>query len=149
MNEPKFMTADPHCISPDVTLMDAIMSMKALDVNVLPVCDGDRIVATITERDIVIRAADDDCDIRLVKVHEVMNRNPICCFDDHDTHQAAEIMRKNRVRRLPVLNQSKRLIGLVSLGDLAVQSNIGKKVGGILQHWSAAATPSPSLASTV
>jgi CBS domain-containing protein len=134
MNGLDVITPDLHSISPESTLMEAIRSMKALDVNVLPVSKDDRIIATITEGDIVIRAADKACDLRVTQVREVMGHEMICCFEDQDTSEAAEIMRKNRVRRLPVLNQNKRLLGLVTLGDLAVQCNIGKKVGRILLH---------------
>ena len=110
--------------------------MKALDANVLPVGKRDQIIATITEGDIVIRAADQACDLRVIPVQEVMEREMICCFEDQGTHEAAEIMRKNRVRRLPVLNRNNQLLGTVILGDLAVHCNLGKKVGEILMHYS-------------
>jgi CBS domain-containing protein len=134
MNDLDFTTTELHGISPEMTLMEAIRSMKALDVNLLPVSEDDEIIASITESDIVMRAADRDCDLRVVRVREVMSREIICCFEDQDTKEAAEIMRKKRVRRLPVLNQNKRLLGHVTLGDLAIHCNIGKKVGGILMH---------------
>lgn len=126
------MTSDPHCIGPDTTLLEAVRTMKRLDANILPVCENDRIVATITDQDIVVRAADSKCDPRTSTVRELMGREMICCSADHDIQEAAQIMKKNHVRRLPVLNQNQQLVGILSKPDVAAHPQGSGTVAGIL-----------------
>ena len=95
--------------------------MKSLDVGPLPVCDNDRLVGIVTDRDITVRATAEGDAPTDVRVRDIMTPEVIYCFEDDDVTKAAELMGEKQVRRLPVLDKSKRLVGIVSLGDLAVE----------------------------
>jgi len=107
--------------------------MKALDVGMLPVCENDRLSGTITDRDIVIRVIAAGLNPGTVTVREAMTREMIYCFDDEDVAEAAHLMEHKQVRRLPVMNRDKRLVGIVSLGDLAVRTHRERLVGEVLE----------------
>src|SRR5829696_6661330 len=116
------MTRGVECTSPDATLQEAAAKMKSLDVGPLPVCDNDRLVGMITDRDITVRATAEGEAPTAVRVRDVMTPDVIYCFDDQDASEAARLMEQNQVRRLVVLNRDKRMVGIVSLGDLAVET---------------------------
>jgi CBS domain-containing protein len=113
------MTRRVEVIHPDASVADAAEKMKSLDVGVLPVCDGDRLVGMITDRDITVRATAEGCVATLTKVSSAMTEDVQYCFEDDDVATVAEIMERAQIRRLPVVNREKRLVGIVSLGDLA------------------------------
>jgi CBS domain-containing protein len=97
--------------------------MKDLDVGPLPVCgDSDRLVGMITDRDITVRGVAEGCDPRTTAVKEVMTPDVVYCFEDQDVQEAARLMQQHQIRGLVVLNRDKRLTGIVSLGDLAVET---------------------------
>lgn len=108
---------------PDASLQQAAEQMKSLDVGSLPVCHQDRLVGMVTDRDIVVRSVCEGHDPETDHVEDVMTPELIYCFDDQDISEAAQLMKENQIRRLPVLNRKKRLVGIVSLGDLAVESS--------------------------
>lgn len=112
------MTAHVRLCAPNDTIQDAARTMKEMDVGLLPVGENDRLVGTITERDIVIRAlaAGKSLD---TPVKEAMSPGIHYCSDTDTIDKVAEKMAEEQVRRLPVLNEQKRLIGIVSLGDIA------------------------------
>ena len=112
------MTCDVECIPPNASLKEAAAKMKELDVGSLPVCDNDRLVGMITDRDIVIRAVAQGRSVD-TKVAAVMSKEVLYCFDTDDLDDVSRNMGKAQVRRLPVVNADKRLVGIVSLGDLA------------------------------
>jgi CBS domain-containing protein len=97
--------------------------MKTLDVGPIPVCDGDRIQGMLTDRDITIRATAEGRDPNTTRVREVMTPDVVYCFEDQDVREAAHVMEERQIRRLIVLNRDKRLVGIVSLGDLATQTD--------------------------
>ena len=115
------MTEHANCISPDDSLQAAAKSMKSLDVGALPVCDHDRLAGIITDRDIVVRGVSEACDAKTTRVKDVMTPHITHCFEDQEIEEAAQLMRDKRIRRLAVLDRNKRLVGIVSLGDLAVE----------------------------
>ena len=137
------MTKGAECVRPDDTLQEAARRMKALDVGPLPVCgDNDRLVGMLTDRDIVVRAVAEGLDARTAKVRDAMTEGVTYCFEDDDVAEAARLMRENQIRRLVVLNRNKRLVGIVSLGDLAVETGGDQKVAGkTLEGVSQPATP--------
>jgi CBS domain-containing protein len=136
------MTRGVECMSPNATLQEAARKMRDLDVGPLPVCgDNDRLVGMITDRDIVVRAVAEGQDTRTARVHDVMTSDIIYCFEDQDADEAAQLMRANQIRRLVVLNRDKRLVGIVSLGDLAVETNDEEMAGATLQAVSEPAGP--------
>lgn len=112
------MTRDVRVISPDDTIGRAAQIMGQIDAGVLPVGEGDRLVGMITDRDIAVRGIAEGCGPD-AKVRDVMSREVKYCFDDADTDEVLENMAEIQVRRMPVVDHDKRLVGIVSIGDLA------------------------------
>ena len=130
----EIITHDPQVIRPETALIEAAQKMKSLDIGMLPVCDGDRLVGVITDRDITVRGVAQGYDTKTARVQEVMTPEVIYCFDDEDVKDVAKKMEEKQVRRLPVLNREKRLVGIVSLGDLAVRTGKEKLAGEVLER---------------
>ena len=129
------MTQRVRIASPEHTLQDAANAMASLDAGALPVSENDRLVGMITDRDIAIRgiAAGKGPDTR---IREVMSTDVKYCFDDEDADDVLRNMSDLKVRRLPVVNRDKRLVGIISLGDLAMNgeaAQAGEALGGISQ----------------
>jgi CBS domain-containing protein len=125
------MTSDVKIMSPDQTIKQAATMMKKLDIGLLPIGENDRLVGMISDRDIALRgvAAGKAPD---AKVRDVMTKDVRYCFEDEDTDEICERMAECQVRRLPVLNRDKRLVGIVSLGDISrLTSEAGKALAGI------------------
>jgi CBS domain-containing protein len=116
----KIMNRDAKLISPDDTLQDAAKLMKDCDCGVLPVAEGDRLVGMITDRDITVRAVAEGRDPDKTMVRDAMSDAVRYCFENEDAEEVARKMGSWQIRRLPVLNRDKRLVGIVSLGDLAI-----------------------------
>lgn len=136
------MTKGAECVRPDATLQQAAGRMKALDVGALPVCGtDDRLAGMLTDRDITLRSVAEGHDPRADRVKDVMSPGIFYCFDDQDVNEAADLMREKQIRRLPVLNRDKRLVGIMSLGDLAVETGDEKLSGRVLEGVSEPATP--------
>jgi CBS domain-containing protein len=112
------MTKDAQWIDPDMSLAEAAKTMRKHDFGALPVGENDRLVGMVTDRDIVIGAIAEGLDPSHTHVRDVMTQGVRYCFDDEDVETAATQMADHQVRRLPVLNRDKRLVGLVSLADL-------------------------------
>jgi CBS domain-containing protein len=135
------MTRDAECTRPDATLQEAADRMNSLDVGSLPVCDNDRLVGMITDRDITIRAVAGGDDPGAKRVRDAMTPGVFWCYEDQNVTEAARLMREKQVRRLPVLNRDKRLVGIVSLGDLAVDTGDEQLAGETLEAVSEPASP--------
>jgi CBS domain-containing protein len=118
MKVSEIMTRDVRLLSPDQTIREAASLMADVDVGSLPVQENDRLVGMITDRDIVIRAVAQGKSAD-TKVAEVMTKEMLYCLDTDEIDDVARNMGKAQVRRLPVVNSDKRLVGIVSLGDLA------------------------------
>jgi CBS domain-containing protein len=112
------MTPDPKLITPADNLQQAAQQMRENNCGILPVQDGDRLVGMITDRDIVIRCIADgkgpDTQVRAAMTEEVKY-----CFEEDEVEDVCQNLGENQLRRLPVLNQEKRLVGIVSLSDLS------------------------------
>lgn len=113
------MTADVVIASPGDTICEAARKMAECDSGALPVGENDRLVGMITDRDIALRAVAKNMP-PATPVRDVMSREVLYCFDDEDIEQVAQNMGEQQVRRLPVLNRDKRLVGIISLGDIAL-----------------------------
>ena len=135
------MTRNPECVTPEDSLRDAACKMRDLDVGPLPVCDNDRLAGMITDRDIVVTAVAEGKDPRSTKVREAMSAGVFYCFEDQLVGEAAHLMEEQQVRRLVVLNRDKRLVGIVSLGDLAVETGDEQLTGNTLEAVSEPAHP--------
>jgi CBS domain-containing protein len=123
MQVKEVMTRGAECTRPSASLQEAARKMRDLDVGLLPVCgDNDRLVGMITDRDITVRAVAEGEDPKTTCVQDVMTPDIAYCFEDQDVTEATELMKKNQIRRLVVLNRDKRLVGIVSLGDLAIKT---------------------------
>jgi CBS domain-containing protein len=112
------MTRDVRLLNPDQTIREAARLMTEIDAGALPVSKNDRLVGMITDRDIVIRAVAQGRSPD-TKVGDVMSKEMLYCFDIDELEDVARNMGNAQIRRLPVVNRAKRLVGIVSLGDLA------------------------------
>ena len=129
------MTRDVRVVAPDQPIADVARMLAELDAGVMPVGQGDQLVGMITDRDIAIRAVGErkgpDTPVR-----EIMTPDIKFCFEDEDVVDAARTMSANQIRRLPVLNRDKRLVGIISLGDVSVMESseaAAAAIGGISQ----------------
>ena len=113
------MTRDVRVASPHETIYDAARAMEAMDIGALPVGQDDRLVGMVTDRDIVVRALARSKGPN-TRVREVMSMEVRYCYDDEDLGHVAANMAELRVRRLPVVDRDKRLVGIISLGDIAM-----------------------------
>jgi len=124
-----------ECARPDATLKEAAMKMRELDIGTMPVCgENQRLVGMLTDRDITIRAVAEGQNPMIAHVREIMTPNVIYCYDDIAAEEAAELMKENQIRRLVVLNRDKQLVGIISLGDLAVETGDKKLSGDALEQ---------------
>jgi CBS domain-containing protein len=115
----EIMTRDPELIDPNASIRDAAKRMKSEDIGALPVGENDRLIGMVTDRDIAMRAVAEGSSPETTTVRDVMSEKIYYCFDDDDVEDAARCMAENQVRRLPILNRDKRLVGIVALADLA------------------------------
>ena len=127
------MTRDVRIASPSETIRQAARTMAEIDAGAIPVGENDRLVGMITDRDIAVRAVasgkSPDTPIR-----DVMSTEDICyCFDDQEIGEVAVSMADVKVRRLPVVNRDKRLVGILSLGDISLADKQGQPAGEALR----------------
>lgn len=127
------MSREVQVTQPHTPLREAAELMKKLDVGPLPVCDGDRLVGIVTDRDIVVRSVAEGQDCWEGRVRDAMSTDIAYCFEDDDVAIASRAMKEKQLRRLLVLDRNKRLVGIVSLGDLAMHSGDGQAAGETLQ----------------
>jgi CBS domain-containing protein len=113
------MSRDVKVVSPDMTIHEAAQTMRDGDFGMLPVGENDRMIGAISDRDIAIRAVAEGKGPD-TKVREVMTEGVLWAYDDDSVEKAVKLMSDQQVRRLPVVNRDKRLVGIVSLGDFAV-----------------------------
>ena len=133
------MTCGVETISPWATLATAAQKMRLQNVGILPVVNEDhKLIGVITDRDIVIRAVSDAMRPDETRVSDVMTKQPISCYEDQTLGEAAFLMEKNFIHRLPVLNRRGELVGIVSLSDLAAKAKKFELSGHILKNVTAA-----------
>ena len=127
------MTTSVECVRPETTLQEAAAKMKSLNVGSLPVCEGDRPIGIITDRDIVVRAIAEGRDPRTARVPEVMTADVVSVSETADVKEAARLMKDRQIRRIVVVDPSKRVVGIVSLGDIAGDTHDDKMSGEVLE----------------
>lgn len=115
------MSQQVDLASPDMRLVEAAAKMRDGDYGVLPVGRDDRLVGVVTDRDIVVRAVAGGLDLNAATVADAMSEGVHWVFDHVEVQEAADIMQRHQIRRLPVVDRGKRLVGMVSLGDFAVE----------------------------
>lgn len=130
------MTRSPRTMSPQDTLVDAARVMDELNVGVVPVCDGDRLCGVVTDRDIVVRGLARDVDPRTCKLSDVMSGHVRTARQDDDVDEVLVEMANAQIRRMPVVDGQDRLVGILSIGDIAAKSpedegDVGTSLGDI------------------
>lgn len=135
------MTRGVECARPENTLRELASRMTALDVGALPVCENEKLIGMVTDRDIVLRAVARGLDPMQTRARDVMSPDVQYCFDDSDIEDCASMMSDHQIRRLVVLDRNKRLVGIVSLGDLATGVHKDKLTGETLEAISRSGQP--------
>ena len=126
------MTRGIETVPSGATLEFAASKMKARNIGFLPVVDSEKVVGVVTDRDMVLRAVSAGLRPHLTTVWQVMTRKVLCCYDDSSITDAALIMEKNLVHRLLVFDRQERLVGVVSLSDIAARTKNERLSGHVL-----------------
>ncbi len=134
------MTKQVITADSDSSLKEVAAKMEKCDVGCIPIVEGDRLVGIITDRDIIIRGVAKGLDLTMHQAKEIMSTNLCIATPDMDDSTAAELMISNKIRRLPVLDFDK-LVGIVTLGDLAVTTGDTTQCGHILEEVSSPRGP--------
>ena len=137
------MTRGVRALSPKDTVTMAAQAMQELDVGAIPVCNQERLVGIVTDRDLVLRGVAQARLDASTPIDDVMSRQPLWCFEDQPVEDVLAYMRKAQVRRVPVIDRENRLVGMVSLGDLAVRGD-EEQAGSALRSISEPAKPDRS-----
>jgi CBS domain-containing protein len=131
MNIRDVMTPNPRTVSPADSIQSAAAIMRDEDTGVVPIVDNGRAVGVVTDRDIVVRAVADGSQLNQT-VGQIATNAVVCATPDMSTREAAQLMSDHQVRRLPVV-ENERLVGIVSIGDLAVKEGKDGRTGDTLQ----------------
>jgi CBS domain-containing protein len=127
------MTADVSFVRPDTSILEIARKMRDGDIGSTPVVEDERLVGMVTDRDIVVRVIAEGGDVRTKTARDAMSPGVLYCFGDQTIESVLDNMGDQQIRRLPVIDRDKRLIGVVSLGDLAL-SGRRKAAGEALQE---------------
>ena len=138
MNLREVMTPNPQCVSPGDSIQNAARIMRDCDTGAVPVVEDGRPVGMVTDRDIVGRAVADGGQLNR-PVRDIVSGDVICVTPDMSTREAEHLMSEHQVRRLPVV-EGNRLVGIVSLGDIAVKEARDNRSGDTLEHISEGVT---------
>jgi len=122
------MTRGVRTLRPTDTVVQAAQAMDELNVGVIPVCDGDKLVGMVTDRDIVVRGVAQDCELRSTPLTDVMSANVHVARESDDVDSVLGEMAERQIRRLPVVDDDQHLVGIVSLGDIAAKNPNGDEV---------------------
>jgi CBS domain-containing protein len=135
MNIRDVMTPNPSCVSPEDSIQNAARIMRDMDTGAVPVVENGRPVGIVTDRDIVVRGVAEDGQLNR-PVRDIVTGSVVCASPEMSTREAADLMSEHQVRRLPVV-ENERLVGIVSIGDLAVKEGKDRRIGDTLQDISA------------
>ena len=130
------MTREVRLVKPEQTIREAAQLMAEIDAGAIPVTENERLVGMLTDRDIAIRAVAKGKSPE-TKIRDVMSQGILYCFDDQELDEVERNMGENQVRRLPVVDRDKRLVGILSLGDLASKDDaksVGKTVSQVSER---------------
>jgi CBS domain-containing protein len=137
----EIMTRDVEVVAPDDTIQRAAKLMDDLNVGVLPVCEGPKLVGLVTDRDITVRATSVGKSPAECKVAEVMTDDPRFCYEDDVVSDVSRLMGDMQIRRVPVLDSQDKLIGIISLGDIATDSDRAQSIADTLGQVSEPSEP--------
>lgn len=132
MKVQEIMTKVVAVLPPEAHLSQVARVMRDYDIGSVPIADEDRLVGMVTDRDIVVRAVADGSALNGVRARDVMSPQVLFCYEDQDVEEALEVMGERQVRRLPVLDAERQLVGVVSLGD--VSQSVAQKAAGALKE---------------
>ena len=127
------MTREVVSVGPEATLTEAARTMKAFDIGPLPVCEGDQLLGMVTDRDITVRATAEGRDPMQTAVSSIMTPEVVCCLETDNIEAAARLMQKNQLRRLLVVNNRGKLVGIVSMADLILKTGDEQLAGETLE----------------
>jgi CBS domain-containing protein len=132
------MTPDPECVSERDSILQAARIMRDEDTGVVPVVDGKKIIGLVTDRDIVVRAVAEGKDLNNIRVSEVMTKQIRSVKEDSTVDEVLKLMSNSEIRRVPVVNNSNEIVGIISLGDLSTRTAKDDKVGQAVEQISEA-----------
>ena len=133
MNIKDIMTTEVQVLEPNDTLQTAAQRMRGHDIGLLPICDNDRLVGVVSDRDLAIRATAEGLDPKSTKVSQIKSDDVAYCYVDQSVEEAARVMQERQIRRLVVLDRKdKRMVGIVALGDVATNGT-AKTAGEVLE----------------
>lgn len=139
------MTRGVRTMAPSDTVVRAAQAMDELNVGVIPVCDGQKLVGMVTDRDIVVRGLAQAQDPKTLKLADVMSTNVRCAREDDDVDQVLSEMADTQIRRMPVVDGQQQLVGIITLGDIAAKGGEGEdEVAESLSEISTPAEPDRS-----
>lgn len=119
----EIMTHGVECVRPDEKLRDVAIKMRDKDVGSLPVCEGSRLTGIVTDRDIAIRCVANGEDPKTATVRDAMSEELVFCFEDQTVDEVSHLMRQHQIRRLPVLDAEKQVVGIIAVADLALTAS--------------------------
>jgi CBS domain-containing protein len=132
MQVKEVMSRQVTWVGPDTGIAEIARRMREEDIGSVPIAENDRLIGMVTDRDIVVRAVAEGKELGPMTARQVMSSKILYCFDDQAVGEVLKNMGDMQVRRLPVVNRDKRLVGLVSLGDLSQASE--RQAGGALRE---------------
>jgi CBS domain-containing protein len=131
------MHKNAEWIGPETPLAQIAKKMKDLDVGSLPVGENDRLIGMVTDRDIACRGLADGKDVSRLTARDVMSKGIVYCTENDELEDAVHLMEKKKIRRLPVINEKKRMVGMLALGDIshaASRDMSGKIIAAVSAH---------------
>ncbi|PRR78228.1 Hypoxic response protein 1 [Clostridium liquoris] len=140
MRVKEIMTKSIASLNVEDTVEHAAQLMKEHNIGSLPVCNGEKVIGIITDRDIALRSTAEGENVQKQTVRDIMTSNPVIVSPEIDAQEAARIMSERQIRRLPVV-ENNNLVGIVSLGDISVEPNLGHNAGKALSEISEPSTP--------
>ena len=129
----ELMTERPRCVTPETPVSEAAALMASEDVGSLPILEGERLAGVVTDRDIVVRGIAEGKDPRGMPVREIATRDPVSVSPEQSLDEALQLMASHQVRRLPVVDEDDRLVGVLAQADVATKTGKEKAVGEMLE----------------
>lgn len=131
------MTAEPVCCVPTDTVARIAKLMKTENIGSVPICEdrhGKKLLGIVTDRDLALQIVAENRDASSTKAQDIMTRDPLTCRADDDLQSALDAMEKHQVRRIPVVDDDRRLIGMISQADVAVRSDQPEKTAEVVEE---------------
>ncbi len=135
----EIMSRNVECVDPDTSIKEIAQTMRLLDVGFVPICEGNRVIGTLTDRDITIRHVADGQNPYRVKGRDIMTPSVLYCYADQDVEEVGRYMQEHQVRRVLIFDPGENLVGVVSLGDISKAAGEEYLAGEILKEIAEAA----------